>query len=47
MVKLKKIAQFFWFRGRVRSLVMAFNGVKASLTAIVRLAEVRASCFWM
>ena len=35
IVKLKKIAQFLWLRGSVRSLEMAFRGVNASLTEIV------------
>ena len=47
MVKLKKMAQFFWFRGSVRSLEMAFNGVNASFTAIVILTGLWASCCLM
>ena len=49
MVKLKKMAQFFWLRGSVRSLEMAFSGVKASLTAIVslQLAGLVARCCLM
>ena len=44
MVKLKKIAQFCLLRGSFRNLDMAFSGVKASLTEIVRLAGLYASC---
>ena len=47
MVKLKKMAEFLWLRGSVRSLEMAFNGVNASLTAIVRLTWLWVSCCLM
>ena len=35
MVKLKKMPQSLFSRGRERSLEMAFRGVKASFTAMV------------
>ena len=44
IVKLKKIAQFRWLSGSVRSLEIAFKGVKASLTETVTLAVLSASC---
>ena len=37
MVKLRKTAHFLWLGGRDLNFFMALRGVKASLTAIVRL----------
>ena len=47
MVKLKKMAQFFWLTGSVRNLEMTFSGVKASFIEMVRLAGWWISCCLM